>query len=641
MREVAPHSLVRWHHVRRLAGRPAGRRAWRAFWLLACALAVGCESGSVSVSPPPTPPIGQGYFDAHNHGYSGVLPYYAYADIDAFIEAPDDPRRVVPVQRRKLWRYLVTDLPKKDSRIWEGPRISTGARETIKVYDDVDNLTDEEIDGALERVLTATPWTEFDSAYAIRGVVVDDYVAPKGDRKDRALCRATILQLAVTRTRVSHQFLSFVGGWGNETSRRDKLDIIRCFADEPDLLSKSGRLTKWLGPNIIPEIKVLLMTHTSELGQCAECAPPQSGGLPWRESSRTGSGQCQRAETGLRSTPPDQIERALVGEFPKGDLVPMNRVAFFRTVIGVDTAGPETTCFTGPPSEPSGVGMQNYKKIVDAVYAAAKWRRMHPMVDENGANSEWHGKLLVHTHVGEGGVVYQWGDVCASPARAVDQPTNPFCTCASSRQSDQPRSTFATFPAVPYDETTRHFVHVVQARRNVKTLLDAVDRIKQATPDIDDYVVFRFGHVTHADAHDAREMKRLRIEADINLESNIATRAYLTQELACPNGALDTASKQFLYNNLPGSVLASGQATRILSGHSLRYMLEAGVRTLLGSDGGGTEHSDIGRSYYFAAQLIEHWKAEGIVFPPGTDADIFHRNAAAHVAEMQRDRRLD
>ena len=164
-------------------------------------------------------------------------------------------------------------------------------------------------------------------------------------------------------------------------------------------------------------------------------------------------------------------------------------------------------------------------------------------------------------------------------------------------------------------------------------------RIKEQDPGIDDYVIFRFGHVTHADLADATAMKRLRIEADINLESNIATRAFLTPELACAGPAPLTEPEQFRSNNLPGRVLASGRAVQILSDHSLKYMLQAGVRTLLGSDGGGTEHSDIGRAYALAGQLIEYWKSQGLSFPPDTNAEIFHRHAAAHLADMKDDRR--
>src|SRR5699024_2380669 len=63
--------------------------------------------------------------------------------------------------------------------------------------------------------------------------------------------------------------------------------------------------------------------------------------------------------------------------------------AFFTTLVGIDTAAPESTCFTA-------TGMTYYRQLVDAVYRAAKQRRA----------AGWDGKLLVHTHVGEGFAVY-------------------------------------------------------------------------------------------------------------------------------------------------------------------------------------------------------------------------------------------
>lgn len=45
-------------------------------------------------------PAGVRYFDAHNH-LSGILPYYAYADLPAFIESLSNPRKQVSVEDRR------------------------------------------------------------------------------------------------------------------------------------------------------------------------------------------------------------------------------------------------------------------------------------------------------------------------------------------------------------------------------------------------------------------------------------------------------------------------------------------------------------------------------------------------------------
>jgi hypothetical protein len=97
--------------------------------------------------------------------------------------------------------------------------------------------------------------------------------------------------------------------------------------------------------------------------------------------------------------------------------------------------------------------------------------------------------------------------------------------------------------------------------------------------------------------------------------------------------------EQFEYNNLPGKVLSTGHAAEVLSDHSLKFMLQAGVRTLLGSDGGGEEHSDIGREYKLASELIDYWKSQGATFPSEVSADIFRRNADEHVTDLRDDKK--
>ena len=146
-------------------------RGLRILVLAACVITAGCESSrTTSPAPPAATP---GYLDAHNHGYSGIIPFYAYADLQAFIRDPEGPSRVSLKDRRQLWRYLVEQLATKSC---PSGRISCGAIKTAEAYgQDIDSLSAQQVDGALERVLTATPWTEFDSAYAIRGDAVLSY----------------------------------------------------------------------------------------------------------------------------------------------------------------------------------------------------------------------------------------------------------------------------------------------------------------------------------------------------------------------------------------------------------------------------------------------------------------------------------
>jgi hypothetical protein len=544
-----------------------------------------------------------GYFDAHNHSYNGILPYYAFADLNAFIRDPSNPAKVDLDHRRKLWEYLVTTYAGEAQQqlLLTGPgnRIAPGAIATLRAYGTgIDNLTEEEINGALERVLTSTPWTEFDSAYAFRGAITGAYLPrlSSGMAVNKALCDASILELAVTRTVYSEQFLSFVGGWGQ---RESKLGVIRCFMTEPAALAASGQIKEMP----VPEIKVLLMTHTSELGAT-------NMGQEWLEFATDPAGHCVPSQRPPLATPLDEIRYALLGKNSAGDdlIEPNERDAYLNTVIGIDTAGPEITCFTAS-SQSEDQGMDRYKALVKAVYAAARERRA----------SGWHGKLLVHTHVGEGGITYLIDNVPSG---------------------EEARAIFKSFPAIRMDPATGKPAHVEHSARNVKLLLNAVQELKSEIADLDDYIVFRFGHVTNADMEDALAMKRLGIEADINLESNVSSGAYYLPALRPPANSLLTERQQFGYNNLPAKLLASGHAEELLSKHALKYMLEAGVRTLMGSDGGGEEDSDIGREYKLAVELIHYWKAHDVRFPRRLADDIIYRNVQDHLADMRQDKKF-
>jgi hypothetical protein len=135
-------------------------------------------------------------------------------------------------------------------------------------------------------------------------------------------------------------------------------------------------------------------------------------------------------------------------------------------------------------------------------------------------------------------------------------------------------------------------------------------------------------------------MKRLGIEADINLESNISTGAYYLPELRPPDNSLLTERQQFEYNDLPARLLASGHADQMLSRHALKYMLQAGVRTLMGSDGEGEEASDIGREYKMAGELIQYWKTHDDKFPRNVSLDVLYQNVKDHLADMASDKRF-
>src|SRR5260370_10521356 len=115
--------------------------------LVALVLLAACFSGGVAQEKRSS----REYFDGHNHNSSGILPYYAYADLAAFIVNLTDPRKVDLEHRRQLWAFL-------GNYQYQGSRVSHGALETVKLYGkDTNKLSEAKVNGALERVLPPTP----------------------------------------------------------------------------------------------------------------------------------------------------------------------------------------------------------------------------------------------------------------------------------------------------------------------------------------------------------------------------------------------------------------------------------------------------------------------------------------------------
>ncbi len=117
------------------------------------------------------------YFDAHNH-ITGILPYQAYANLPSFIASLSNQRETVSAEDRlALYRYLDdtwytsrgTALDDKLFSPADGQRFALGARAALVIYRNEVAGSVSALNGTLERVLTATPWSEFDSAYAFRG----------------------------------------------------------------------------------------------------------------------------------------------------------------------------------------------------------------------------------------------------------------------------------------------------------------------------------------------------------------------------------------------------------------------------------------------------------------------------------------
>lgn len=547
------------------------------------------------------------YFDAHNH-FTGILPYQAYADLPAYIAAFSDPKRNVGVaDRLKLYNYLTywydATGSKLDLRLFspaDGQRFAFGARAALFIDRARVAGSVAALDGTIERVLTATPWTEFDSAYAFRGgpaslYLRDRFYGGSDDRLGGDLCKATVLELAATHIDSSEQSLPFIGGWKFSEGKSYPLDTIECVMharDDPSIRSALAAMKKPM-----PAIKIVLMTHTAQLGALLH-------GSQYREWSKTGACAPTALPAAL-ATAPKSIYDALMGWDAGKPVVPSTDAArYFDDVVGIDTAAPETTCFTDE-------GMAYYEKLAGAVYRASKDRRL----------AGWRGKLLVHTHVGEGAIV----DYAPAP------PAKPWLF----------GNTFALLPA--------SWTNAAQAEANITMLLAAIRRFQREHPDANRYVIFRLAHATWATPAQAQEMHDAGVEADVNLESNVATGAYPISRM--PLGTTLLADRivplaqswatNFELNDLLGSLVSDpadpSQVGAVLGNAALKYLLEAHVRCLLGTDADGVEHSDIVREYQYAGALIAYWKRTDPVFRVrlgDAGATVLFDNVRKHLADM-------
>eukprot|EP01126_Amoeba_proteus_P049058 TRINITY_DN5713_c0_g1_i1.p1 TRINITY_DN5713_c0_g1~~TRINITY_DN5713_c0_g1_i1.p1 ORF type:complete len:443 (+),score=35.90 TRINITY_DN5713_c0_g1_i1:860-2188(+) len=151
---------------------------------------------------------------------------------------------------------------------------------------------------------------------------------------------------------------------------------------------------------------------------------------------------------------------------------------FWDLVVGMDFAGPEVTCFTP-------YGMDIFYNITMMMYEVTKIRR----------DLGWPGEMVLHSHCGEGFAVYY--------ANPPSDPTNFI-------------SVFGKFPL--YHNPPNARTNPRAAMDNSAIMTRTIQRLKNDVDDIDCYLIFRLGHVTHVDDATAKLMASLNIEADINLD---------------------------------------------------------------------------------------------------------------------------
>jgi len=577
--------------------------------LLLCLLAACLLSACASHDTRPVVQADSGYFDPHNH-LSGVLPWPAHVSLPAYLDALQQQGSGVTAEdKRSFHTWLVDDWHAGHEQALDGrpfasdQRFGLGARAALALYPVSGDLSVAMLDGVLQRVLTATPFTEFDSAYAFHSPTRRRQTRQyyQGDARvlQDQLCTAQVLELARTHITRSEQSISFIGGWRfDDDGHSGRLDTILCAARKPQALRATlGRLDL-----DAPQIRIILMTHTHQLGI-------NDAGDHFQTFEHTGQCHAEPFPDALRLTP-EQMYHALLGENARGeDIIPPGaRQEFFATLVGIDTAAPEMTCFSEP-------GMEYYRALVDAVYRAARARR------DMGQD----GRLLVHTHVGEGFTAYY----------AQQPPERPWSFDA----------VFAELPVLSGNVVTNSRV----PHANITMLLDAVAQVRRTHVDLDDYVVIRFGHVTHADAAQAQRMARLNIEADVNLDSNLSTASWSFVDMPAGERLARRASRaavdphsNLALNDLPHFLLPDPNDAQAVAGvfgtHALKHLLMAGVRVMLGTDGAGVEHASMPREYALAASLIRYWKSHDDDFARAVgdlDADIFLQHAAAHLDAMQ------
>jgi adenosine deaminase len=103
----------------------------------------------------------------------------------------------------------------------------------------------------------------------------------------------------------------------------------------------------------------------------------------------------------------------------------------------------------------------------------------------------------------------------------------------------------------------------------------------------------------------------------------------------------------FRLNDLLGTLVADptdvSQVGDVLGNASLKYLLEARVRCLLGTDADGVEHSDIVKEYEYAASLIAYWNRSDPAFwthSGRADRQSLFTNVRWHLENMASDTAL-
>lgn len=438
-----------------------------------------------------------------------------------------------------------------------------------------------------QNVLTATPQNDYDSAYVGRGLLqcgIQDLM----DAGIRELARQNILY-----SEQSLPIWSLTGKWdlagvkqSIATAEQNGL-VVRWL---PMLV---GSFLGWVGDShedpfepmtapkgVTPSWSMLRLYDATGSDRSPDQPPTKVEVTPWEPAEREGVVRClagslalphddwtlRWAEVGQMNWPV-RVEDSFYQDFGAWlDKLEAALRGGVRYTAGFDIASPERTWYTTH-------GGLLLIRVLGRVFKVAKDTKT---------------RLVAHIHVGEG-----------YPGFVDNRLASETIAAQAKRPEQVPLR-------ILYDKETRLPAHYLCAENNVQVVLNAVQRFRRLLgtdlADFDRLVRVRFGHVTHATLIQAQQMADAGIWADVNLTSNLATGALSfpgqiegdTAVPLNPTGVMKRAAE--LVNLTPNRDM--------FRHHALLTLLTSGVPTVLGTDGGGIEHSEMGREYALATAVL-------------------------------------
>lgn len=157
-------------------------------------------------------------------------------------------------------------------------------------------------------------------------------------------------------------------------------------------------------------------------------------------------------------------------------------------------------------------------------------------------------------------------------------------------------------------------LHYEGGRQNIDALLQMVRHVHETLDGegFNDYIRIQFGHVTHTTVAQARVMKDLRVMADADLSSNLATGALHWAGEA--SSALFTSfgdQNTYAHTGRQAIMAPDSGVAEVFQRHGLLKLLLAGISVTLGTDSIGVEHSGFQQDYHVADAVIQKYLTEG------------------------------